>query len=49
MGAKENRGMALAGFILGIIGVVFLVLWLLWFLLFGGMAVIGGLSGSQGY
>jgi hypothetical protein len=41
--------MALAGFILGIIGVVFLVLWLLWFLLFGGMAVIGGLSGSQGY
>jgi len=49
MGAKENRGMALAGFILGIIGVVFLVLWLLWFLLFGGMAVIGGMSGmSQG-
>jgi hypothetical protein len=48
-GAKENRGMALAGKILGIIGTIFILLWLLWFLFFGGMAVIGGLSqGMQG-
>lgn len=50
MGAKENRGMALAGMILGIIGTVLLVLAVIWVLFFGGMAVISGMSGmSEGY
>jgi len=44
IGARENRGMALAGMILGIIGTVFLVLWLIWVLVGGGLAVLGGLS-----
>jgi tetrahydromethanopterin S-methyltransferase subunit C len=43
-GAKENRGMALAGMILGIIGTVLLVLGAIWFLFFGGMAVISSMS-----
>lgn len=50
MGAQENRGLALAGMILGIIGCVLLVLTLIWVVFFGGMAVLGGLSGmEQGY
>lgn len=45
--ARENRGMALAGMILGIVGTVLLVLGLIWFLFFGGMAVIGSFAEMQ--
>lgn len=44
LSAPENRGMAMAGMILGIIGTVLLVLGLLWIFFAGGMAVLGGLS-----
>lgn len=44
LSAQENRGMALAGMILGIIGTVLLVLGLIWIFLFGGMAVISGMQ-----
>lgn len=43
-GARENRGMALAGMILGIIGSVLLVLGLIWIVFFGGMAMLSGMS-----
>ena len=42
--AKENRGMALAGMILGIIGTVLLVLSLIWIVFFGGLTMIGAMS-----
>ena len=49
LSAKENRGMALAGKILGIIGTVLMLLWLIWIVFFGGMAVLSGMSqGMQG-
>lgn len=44
MSARENRGMALAGKILGIIGTILWVVGvLIWFLVFG-MAMISGMS-----
>ena len=44
LGSAENRGLALAGMILGIVGTVLLVLSLIWILFFGGMAVISGMQ-----
>lgn len=45
--SAENRGLALAGMILGIVGTVLLILALIWVVFFGGMAVISSLSGMQ--
>ncbi len=41
----EGAGLAKAGMILGIIGTILLLLSLVWVLLFGGMAVLQGISG----
>jgi hypothetical protein len=41
-----GEGLAKAASILGIIGTVLLALTLIWILFFGGMAVLGGLSGA---
>jgi hypothetical protein len=46
--SETNRGMAQVGKILGIIGSILLILGLLWVLFFGGMAVIGALTGGHG-
>jgi hypothetical protein len=46
--SETNRGMAQVGKILGIIGSILLVLGLLWVLFFGGMAVLGALTGGHG-
>lgn len=45
---ETNRGMAQVAKILGIIGSILLVLGLLWILFFGGMAVLGALTGGSG-
>lgn len=45
LSAEGNRGMAQVAKILGIVGTVFLALGILWVVGFGGMAVLGGLSG----
>ncbi len=45
--AESNRGMAQAAKILGIIGTILLVLGLLWILFFGGMAMLGALTGGM--
>lgn len=41
-----NQGLAMAGFILGIIGTIFFAFWLVWMLFFGGMAFLSALSGA---
>lgn len=46
--SETNRGMAQVAKILGIIGTILLVLGLLWVLFFGGMAVLGALTGGAG-
>ena len=46
--SEANRGMANAGKILGIIGTVLLVLGLLWILFFGGLTMLGALTGGHG-
>jgi TRAP-type C4-dicarboxylate transport system permease small subunit len=46
--AESNRGMAQVAKILGIIGTILLGLALLWVLFFGGMAVLGALTGGAG-
>lgn len=46
--SEANRGMAQVAKILGIIGSILLVLGLLWVLFFGGMAVLGALTGGAG-
>ncbi len=43
-GQESDRGMAIAGLVLGILGTVNLVLLLLWILFFGGLAFIGALA-----
>ncbi|WP_239489113.1 DUF4190 domain-containing protein [Luteitalea sp. TBR-22] len=45
--AESNRGMAQVAKILGIIGTILLGLALLWILFFGGMAVLGAMTGSM--
>ena len=45
--ARENRGMAMAGMILGIVGTVLLILSLIWIFFLGGMAILGSLSEMQ--
>ncbi len=45
---ETNRGMAQVAKILGIVGSIMLVLGLLWLMFFGGMAVIGALTGGAG-
>jgi hypothetical protein len=44
--SETNRGMAQVAKILGIIGSILLALTLLWILFFGGMAVLGALTGG---
>jgi TRAP-type C4-dicarboxylate transport system permease small subunit len=46
--SEANRGMAQVAKILGIIGTILLVLGLLWVIFFGGMAVLGALTGGAG-
>ena len=45
--SEANRGMAQAAKILGIIGSILLVVGLLWILFFGGMTMIGALTGTM--
>lgn len=45
--AQENRGMAMAGMVLGIVGTVLLILTLLWLFLAGGIGMLGALSDMQ--
>lgn len=44
LSSQENRGMAMAGMILGIVGSVLLILTLLWVFFAGGMGVLSALS-----
>jgi hypothetical protein len=44
--SEANRGMANAGKILGIIGSILLVIGLLWIVFFGGLTMIGALTGG---
>lgn len=44
--SETNRGMAQVAKILGIIGTILLALTLLWILFFGGMAVLGAMTGA---
>ena len=46
--SEANRGMAQVAKILGIIGTILLVIGLLWVVFFGGMAILGGLTGGAG-
>lgn len=46
--SEANRGMAQVAKILGIIGSILLVLGLLWIIFFGGMTMLGALSGGLG-
>jgi len=44
--SAAGQGTAMAGMILGIIGTVLMVLGILWILFFGGLAVLGALTGA---
>ena len=46
--SEANRGMAQVAKILGIIGSILLVLGLLWIVFFGGLTMIGALTGGHG-
>jgi len=45
---ETNRGMAQVAKILGIIGSILLVIGLLWIIFFGGMTMLGALTGGAG-
>lgn len=45
---ETNRGMAQVAKILGMIGSILLVIGLLWIFVFGGMAMVGALTGGSG-
>lgn len=45
---EANRGMAQVAKILGIIGSILLVIGLLWIFVFGGMTILGALTGGSG-
>ena len=46
--SETNRGMAQVAKILGIIGSILLVIGLLWIIFFGGMTMLGALTGGAG-
>lgn len=46
--SDTNRGMAQVAKILGIIGTILLAIGLLWVFAFGGMAMLGALTGGAG-
>jgi len=46
--SDANRGMAQVAKILGIIGTILLAIGLLWVFAFGGMAILGALTGGAG-